>query len=189
MIVPRYNEEGAVSGFGVALNSAKVAPNDELKTTYLTVVKEAECPIGNFHAQEASNFCARDYILNSRLCKGDTGSAFVILQRGIPVLVRNIQMCSPLGFPSSCFRFASHRANEHGWCALLCKQTSTQAILAKENSMQCYDISFRFIFRFRLALRHKFRKAVPAMMDIMPHHFCVFTRIWDGSKQSLVWHR
>lgn len=90
MIVPRYNEEGAVSGFGVALNSAKVAPSDELKTTYLTVVKEAECPIGNFHAQEASNFCARDSILNSRLCKGDTGSAFVILQRGIPVLVCNI---------------------------------------------------------------------------------------------------
>lgn len=91
MFVPRYNEEGAVSGFGVALNSAKIAPNDELKTTYLTVVKENECPIVNFQAQETSNFCARDLVLNSRLCKGDTGSAFVVLQRGIAVLVRNNQ--------------------------------------------------------------------------------------------------
>lgn len=87
IVVPRYNEEGSVSGFGLALNMAKPAPNEDLKTTYFTVIKENECPIASFQAQETSNFCARDYVMNSRLCKGDTGSAFVILQRGIPVLV------------------------------------------------------------------------------------------------------
>jgi len=86
IVVPRYNEEGSVSGFGVALNMVKPTPNEDLKTSYFTVIKENECPIAKFQAQETSNFCARDYVMNSRLCKGDTGTAFVILQRGIPVL-------------------------------------------------------------------------------------------------------
>lgn len=75
-----------MSGFGITDDVAKPAPNEDLKTTYLTVVKETECPIQDFAKQESSNFCARDIFFNTRLCRGDMGSAFVILQRGIPTL-------------------------------------------------------------------------------------------------------
>lgn len=85
--IPRYNEEGEVSGFGITEDVPKPAPNDELKTTFFTVVKETDCPIENFAMQEATNFCGRDLFFNTRLCRGDVGSAFVILQRGIPTLV------------------------------------------------------------------------------------------------------
>lgn len=85
--LPRYNEEGEISGFGITEDVAKPAPNDEMKTTYFTVVKEADCPIDNFSTQESSNFCGRDLFFNTRLCRGDVGNAFVILQRGIPTLV------------------------------------------------------------------------------------------------------
>lgn len=84
--MPRYNEEGSVSAFGIIEDVAKPAPNEDMKTTFLTVIKD--CPISNFAAQAASNFCARDMFFNTRLCRGDVGSAFVILQRGVPTLVR-----------------------------------------------------------------------------------------------------
>lgn len=86
IITPRINEEGSVSGFGITDDIAKPAPNEDLKTTYLTVLKAIECPIQGFVRQESSNFCARDIFFGSRLCRGDMGSAFVILQRGIPTL-------------------------------------------------------------------------------------------------------
>lgn len=57
-----------------------------MKTTYFTVVKEADCPIDRFGLQESTNFCARDLFYNSRLCKGDVGNPFVISQRGMPTL-------------------------------------------------------------------------------------------------------
>lgn len=88
--LPRYNEEGEISGFGITEDAARPSPNDEMKTTYFTVVKETDCPIENFAVQEASNFCARDMFFNSRLCRGDVGNAFVILQRGVPTLVIGI---------------------------------------------------------------------------------------------------
>jgi len=93
--VPRSNEEGQVSGFGIVEDLAKPAPNEELKTTYLTVVKDGECPISNFAAQENSNFCARDIFFNTRLCRGDVGSAFVVLQRGVPTLAGITSQVSP----------------------------------------------------------------------------------------------
>lgn len=88
--IPRYNEEGEVSGFGITEDLAKPAPNEEMKTTFFTVVKETDCPIENFGAQENSNFCGRDLFFNTRLCRGDVGNAFVVLQRGIPTLVSAI---------------------------------------------------------------------------------------------------
>lgn len=86
--LPRYNEEGEISGFGITEDSLRPSPTDEMKTTYFTVVKEVDCPIDNFTVLEANNFCARDLFFNSRLCRGDVGNAFVTLQRGIPTLVR-----------------------------------------------------------------------------------------------------
>lgn len=86
IIIPRHNEEGSVSGFGITADIPKPAPNEDLKTTYFTVVRESECPIHDFVKQESSNFCARDIFFGSRLCRGDMGSAFVVLQRGIPTL-------------------------------------------------------------------------------------------------------
>lgn len=88
--IPRYNEEGEVSGFGITEDVAKPSPNEEMKTTFFTVVKETDCPIDNFAAQENSNFCGRDLFFNTRLCRGDVGNAFVVLQRGIPTLVSAI---------------------------------------------------------------------------------------------------
>lgn len=85
--IPRINEEGEVSGFGVTKEMDKATPSDELYTTYITVVNTSECPIANYKVQEESNFCGRDFIKNARLCKGDTGNAFVVLQRGVPTLV------------------------------------------------------------------------------------------------------
>lgn len=85
--IPRANEEGEVSAFGLTQDSAKPSPSDEMKTTYLTVLKESDCPIDNFAKQEQSNFCARDVFFNTQLCRGDVGSAFVVLQRGVPTLV------------------------------------------------------------------------------------------------------
>lgn len=85
--VPRNNEEGVVSGFGIVKNVDTLKPNTELQTTYLTVMRDDQCPITNFQEQAESNFCAGDAEMHTRLCRGDTGSAFVILQRGKPVLV------------------------------------------------------------------------------------------------------
>lgn len=85
--MPRLNEEGTVSAFGIIEELVKPAPNEDMKTTFLTVIKETECPISNFSAQAGSNFCARDLFFNTRLCRGDVGSAFIVLQRGIPILV------------------------------------------------------------------------------------------------------
>lgn len=87
MRIPRTNEEGEVSGFGVTREMDKATPSDDLHTTYITVMNDNECPIDNFKVQEESNFCGRDSIMNARLCKGDTGNAFVVLQRGVPTLV------------------------------------------------------------------------------------------------------
>lgn len=87
VIVPRNNEEGSVSGFGITDDISKPAPHEDIKTTYMTVVKETECPITDFSKQETSNFCARDVFFGSRLCRGDVGSGFIVLQRGIPTLV------------------------------------------------------------------------------------------------------
>lgn len=87
--MPRLNEEGTVSAFGIVEDLVKPAPNEDMKMTFLTVIKESECPIKDFAAQAGSNFCARDLFFNTRLCRGDVGSAFVVLQRGIPTLVSN----------------------------------------------------------------------------------------------------
>lgn len=87
--MPRLNEEGTVSAFGIVEDLVKPAPNEDMKMTFLTVIKESECPIKDFAAQAGSNFCAKDLFFNTRLCRGDVGSAFVVLQRGIPTLVSN----------------------------------------------------------------------------------------------------
>lgn len=87
IIAPRLNEEGTVSAFGIVEDLVKPAPNEDMKTTFLTVISESECPINNFSAQAGSNFCALDQLFNTRLCRGDVGSAFIVLQRGIPTLV------------------------------------------------------------------------------------------------------
>lgn len=166
IVVPRYNEEGCVSGFGVALNMGKPSPNEDLKTTYFTVIKENECPIVRFHAQEASNFCARDLVMSSRLCKGDTGSGFITLQRGIPILVINFYsnflslFISLFHFSDFCFVFVYFLVN------LTAKTHTINLILV------------------RLVLHHKCLGAVRLAMVTMPLHSYVFTLIWDGSKRS-----
>lgn len=115
VMVPRPNEEGSVSAFGIVEDIAKPAPNEDMKTTFLTVVKDADCPIKDFATQAASNFCARDMFFNTRLCRGDVGSAFVVLQRGIPTLVRSIlfneksKYTSKWLFHMFCFRPESRR--------------------------------------------------------------------------------
>lgn len=90
---PRLNQEGKIVGFGL-LDETKVsqpAPNSFLKTVYLSVGNQEEC-VQKYNALDtARNFCGRDDNPDAmNVCKGDLGSAFVVSQRGIKILVCKI---------------------------------------------------------------------------------------------------
>lgn len=186
MAVPRNNEEGSVSGFGIAMNMAKPLPNNELKTTYLTVVRDAECPIRNFQALVSSNFCARDFAMNSRLCKGDTGSAFVILQRGTPVLVSlfivlYVLVCAYANTLVPFSLLLSLMLLIYSFFFSLSSLLSSPSTFANNCYYFCCFI-IGFCSPSRLVSHHKSLRIVPLMKSTMLHHFYASIPIWDGSK-------
>lgn len=89
---PRLNQEGRIVGFGVINQTSMTdnpAPNAFLKTVYLTVRSSATCNTSYPKVDFERNFCANDDHLDStNVCKGDSGTAFVVTVRGQKVLVR-----------------------------------------------------------------------------------------------------